>query len=227
MTNDYLLKILIGVTSAFAGWVLAQCTSAAKVWLQRRRIKKLLLEELRDIDIEIQRLLLFYSRQLQIYGAKGIGNTSTTGISNFIFKNYYKDALLSLNQQQRISYQMIHLLVDQVNSGISELREMTVEIQKENFANGLSAKIVKAGEGWGEKVKAEYQHCASLQWQVRFHLKNKEHPDLLPYTKHHENFARYLQSVETEADKVIESGKSIDREKFNQIYNPESFPSRN
>lgn len=223
MTEDDLLKVLIGVTSAFAGWLLAQFTSAAKAWDQRRKIKKLLLEELRDIDLGIQRLLLFYSRELQIYGANCIGNSSTTGISNYIFKNYYKDALLSLNQRQRISYQMIHLLVDQVNAGIIELKTIAQEIQNEHFANGPSQKIAKACKGWGEKVKAEYQHCATLQWQVRFHLQHKRSPDLSPYTKHHEDFTRYLQSVNDEADKVIQTGKTIDRDKFNQIYVPESF----
>lgn len=223
MSDDDLLKLLIGVTSAFAGWVLAQFTSFAKGWFQRRKIKTLLLEELRDLDLEANRILFFYSRELQIYGAKGIGNSSTTGISNYIFKNYYKDALLSLNQQQRISYQMIHSLVDQVNAGILELKEMTVEIQNEHFANGLSEKIAKAGEGWGEKVKAEYQHCASLQWQIRFHLQHGKNPDLSPYTSHHENYARYLQNVKAEADRIIESGETIDLDKFNQDYNPESF----
>jgi hypothetical protein len=226
MDDDDLLKILIGVTSAFAGWLLAQFTSAAKVWAQRRKIKKILLEELRDIDLEIQRLLLFYSRELQIYGASCIGNSSTTGISNYIFKNYYKDALLSLNQRQRISYQMIHSLVDQVNSGILELKAMTLEIQSMHFANGSSQNIAKAGKRWGEKIKAEYQHCAALQWHVRFHLQNKRNPDLSAYTKHHEDFARYLQSASDEADKIAKSGESIDRDKFNRNYVPESFASK-
>jgi hypothetical protein len=223
MSDDDLLKLLIGVASAFFGWVLAQFTSFAKGWFQRRKIKALLLEELRDLDLEVNRILFFYSRELQIYGAKGVGNSSTTGISNYIFKSYYKDALLSLSQQQRISYQMIHSFVDQVNAGILELRDMTMEIQNEHFANGFSQKIAKAGEGWGEKVKAEYQHCASLRWQIRFHLQNKNNPDLSPYTKHHEDYARYLQNVKAEVDKVIESGKTIDREKFNQVYVPEAF----
>ncbi|MBV6847843.1 hypothetical protein [Xanthomonas euvesicatoria] len=223
MSDEDLLKLLIGVTSAFAGWVLAQFTSFAKGWLQRRKIRALLLEELRDLDFEANRILSFYSRELQIYGAKGIGNSSTTGISNYIFKNYYKDALLSLNQQQRISYQMIHSFVDQVNAGILELKEMTIEIQDEHFANGLSEKIAKACGGWGEKLKSEYQHCASLQWQIRFHLQNEKSPDLSLYTNHHENYVRYLQNVKAEADRIIESGKTIDRDKFNQAYNPESF----
>ena len=121
---------------------------------------------------------------------------------------------------------MIHLLVDKVNTGILELKDITQEIQNEHFENGPSQKIAKAGKGWGEKVKAEYQHCASLQWQVRFHLQKRKNPDLSPYTKHHEDFAQYLQSANDEAERIIETGKTIDHEKFNRLYVPESFPQR-
>jgi hypothetical protein len=223
MSDDDLLKILIGVSSAFIGWILAQFTSAAKTWFLRRKITKLLLEELRDVLLEIDRLLMFYARQLQIHGAKGIGNTSAAGISNPVFKNYYKDALLSLNQQQRISFQMIHTLIDQVNGGLSEFKEITIDIHDEHFANGMSPKIAKAGKGWADKARAEYQHCASVKWQVEYHLAHKTKPDLSPGTKHHENFLRYLESVKDETQRLIDSGKTIDRDKLDKIYNPETF----
>ncbi|KQY52136.1 hypothetical protein [Lysobacter sp. Root494] len=223
MSGDDLLKVLIGVTSAFVGWILAQFTGAAKTWFQRRKIKKLLLEELRDVLLEIDRLLMFYGRQLQIHGAKGIGNSSAAGISNPIFKGYYKDALLSLNQQQRISFQMIHALIDQINSGITEFKAITVDIHDEHFANGMSPKIVKAGKAWADKASAEYQHCASLKWQVEYHLAHQARPDLSPGTGHHESFLIYLDSVKGETRRLIESGKTIDREKFDRAYNPETF----
>ena len=223
MAEEDLIKLLIAITSAFVGWVLAQFTSAMKVWFQREKIKKLLLEELKDIDLEIDRLLMFYNRQLQIFGANGIGNSSSVGISNFIFKNYYKDALLSLNQRQRISYQMIHSLVDSVNSGALELKEMTTDIQNELFANGLSKAVDKAGDGWAAKVKAEYSHCSSLKWHIKYHIENKKSPDLSAYTKHHEVYVQYLENVKNEIEIIIAEGKTIPLEKFSKTYNPESF----
>lgn len=223
MSEEDLIKLVIGLASALVGWFLAQFTSVAKTWAQRRKVKKLLIEELHDLDSEIKRLQTFYSRQLQIVGAQGIGNEIATCITNPIFKNYYKDALLSLNQKQRISFQMIHSLVDQVNSGIDELKKLTSDIHKEHFENGLSEKIVKAGKSWGEKVKAEYSHCASLQWQIRHHLANQSGPDLSSFTKAHENFCRFLEQAEVEADRLIQSGMNIDRAKFEKIYDQEAF----
>ena len=166
---------------------------------------------------------MFYSRQLQIVGAQGIGNTSAIEISNPIFKNYYKDALLSLNQKQRISFQMIHSLVDQVNAGIGELEELTVKIQNEHQENGLTEKIAKAGQAWGQKVKAEYSHCALLQWQVKYHLANQSGPDLSPFTKAHENFCRYLEQADAKAEELIEGGKTLGRSKFDKKYDPDAF----
>jgi hypothetical protein len=217
------IKLAIGLASAVAGWLLAQFTSVAKTWLQHRKIKRLLIEELRDIEKEIGRVQMFYSRQLQIVGAQGIGNEVSTGISNPIFKNYYKDALLSLNQNQRISFQMIHNLVDRVNSGIDDLKMLTAQIQNDHLENGLTEKIIKLGKVWAEKNKAEYANCASLQWQVKYHLTNKSSPDLSSYTNAHEDFCRYLEQADLEAKKFIESGKSIDRSKFEKTYDPELF----
>jgi len=137
------------------------------------------------------------------------------GLSNHIFKNYYKDALLSLSQQQRISYQLIHSMVDQMNIGLQELREMTLEIQKERFEGSITlATFEKRFEQWGETVKAQYVHCGSLLWQIRYHRQHRHYPSLSPNTRHPEEYARYVQDMALEANKFIEGGKTISPEKF-------------
>ena len=224
MSDDDIIKIAIGITSVFAGWVLAQVTSGIKTWLQRRKIKKLLLEELSDLDKEVDRLLFFYSRQLEVYGAQSISSESAAGLTNPIFSNYYKDALLSLNQEQRISYQLIHSLVALANESLGDLRSKCSEVYARHASEGMNKQIAKLCDAWGKAVKAQYQSCASLQWQIRFHLQNKAGPDLSPYTKSHENYLKYLQSVQDKADSFIANGKTIEPGKFNEFYNPASFP---
>lgn len=223
MSNEHLLKIVIGLTAAFAGWMLAQLTSGLKAWLQRRKILKLLLEELSDLDTEINRLYFFYARQLEIHGAMGVSSESAAGLSNPIYRGYYKDALLSLNQQQRISYQMIHSLVDLVNVGISDLRQKTSEIYAKNGSGGMTKELAKSCDAWGKAVGAQFQSCASLQWQIRFHLQHKDGPDLRPYTDHHEQFLTYLQDMQKKAEEFIANGKTIERDKFDQMYDPSTF----
>jgi hypothetical protein len=223
VSNEDLVKIVIGLASAFAGWLLAQITSALKTWAQRRKVKNLLLEELADLKREVERVMGFYWRELQLTGAQGIGNGVTSPISNPIFKNYYKDALLGLNQDQRISYQMIHSLVDALNNELAELRKFTSEIQQEHHQTGVTERIVKLGVAWGDKIKAGHHNCAVLRWHIRFHLDHPNGPDLSPNTPTHEGYLKYLEQAEAEAERLIQSGKEIPREKFEKVYDPEAF----
>lgn len=223
MSNDDLVKLVIAIASAFIGWLLAQLASVLKAALHQRKVRKLLIEELRDIETEVERVRLFYKRQLQIAGAGGIGNSASTGIANPIYSGYYKDALLSLNQRQRISFQMIHALVGRVNIGLEELMDLTADLQNEHFNNGVTDKIKKGGVAWREKVKAEFTHCASLKWQVGYHLANRKGPDLSPYTESHKAFCQFLEEAEKEADSFIASGRNLDRDRFNLKYDPQAF----
>ena len=163
MSEEEFLRLAIGLTSAFGGWLLAQMTSLLKTWIQRRKTVAMLYEELNDISKETDRLLIFYSRMLQIHGGDGVTNSGgAIGISSPIYKNYYKDGVLSLNQDQRISFQMIHGLVDHANKIIEEIDKLTNEIQKEFRENGLSEKIAKGGSHWGALARAGYSNCAII-----------------------------------------------------------------
>lgn len=221
--KELFIKLGIVIASGFIGWLLAQVTSLVKDWAKARKIKALLLEELRDIDRETERVMTSCARDLQIYGAKGVGNSSCVGVSNYIFSNYYKDALLSLNQNQRISYQLIHSLIRGLNEGLDNIRSLTIEIQKHHQKNGTTEETVLFGKEWGEMIKAEYSNAASIRWHARYHLDNKCNPDLSPMTEGHENYLKFLVEVESEANKLMKSGESIDRKKFEEIYSPSSF----
>lgn len=225
MTEDDLLKVVIGLVSAFSGWILAQLTSGLKTFLNRRKVKKLLLEELLDLKEEIGRLLHFYARQLEMHGAKCISSETSIELTNPIYQNYYKEALLALNQKQRISFQMIHGLVDNVNQGINEFRELTSEAQSYYIKNGYDEEISKFGEAWGNLAKVEFGSCAALQWQINFHLRFPNGPDLSPYTKEHESYLKFLDGIRSKVQEYIDNGKTIDREKFERVYDPSIFSS--
>jgi hypothetical protein len=109
MIPEYVFnRLLIPIVLIFVGWCLAQFTGISKEYLYRHKIKKGLIAELKEIKSELERIILIYSRQLQIHALKGIDNCSPIHLSNHIFKNYYKDVVLLLNMEQRISFQLIH-----------------------------------------------------------------------------------------------------------------------
>ena len=222
MTIEY-EKIVIGLASVLAGWVLAQFTGILKDFLRLRKIRKCLLEELDELKSELERTLLIYSRMLQIYSLKGIDNGVPSPLSNHIFTNYYKDAVLGLNKEQRISYQLIHTLVGGVNSGMVELREVTSKFQEKNITKGAVSISDEDGDLWGKKVICEFNNVAAAIWHIRYHLQNPKNPDLSAYTKSHEAYLKYLESVEKRVSEIIKKAKTIPREKFESMYNPETF----
>jgi hypothetical protein len=221
--NDLIIKLAIGLSSGVIGWVLAQITSLFKDWIKARKIKTLLLEELHDIDREMERVMTSCARDLQIYGAKCIGNSTCISVSNYIFSNYYKDALLYLNQNQRISYQLIHSLIHQLNESLNSIRTLTTVIQKHHQKNGTTEETAILGKEWGEMIKAEFINAAAIRWHARHHIDNKCNPDLSLMTEGHKNYLKFLVEVEIEANTLIKSGQSIDRKEFERIYSPSDF----
>lgn len=218
-------KIIIGIVSVSTGWVLAQFTSILKDYFRAKKVKKCLQQELDELKTELERTLHIYSRMLQIYSLKGIDNGVPSYLSNHIFKNYYKEAVLDLNKQQRISYQRIHTLIGAVNKGMDELRDVTSRSQEKNILEGSTSISEQEGDLWGKKVICEFNNVASAIWHIRYHIAYPENPDLSPYTKSHEEYLKYLENVEKRVSEIIDKAKNIPREKFEKFYDPETFAS--
>ena len=216
-------KLAIALTGAVAGWLLAQITTSLRAFIDRYRAKRLLIEELKDIKLETVRLLTFYGRELQIYGAKGVGASSCVGIANPVYENYYKVALISLRQSQRISFQMIHSLVNHTNEHLKEFKEITDSIQKEFSETADTSIVAKRGKRWGDAAKAGYISAGTLQWHLIHHLKNENNPALSANDEIHQSYLQFVDHITDQAEKIIESGKTIDRDLFTRAYNPDNF----
>lgn len=216
-------KLIIALTSVFVGWLLAQLTGTIKDWLRNRKILRCLLAELEDLKCELERVLMIYARQLQIHALQGVDNGSPAPVSNHIFKNYYKDAVLSLNKNQRISIQLIHTLIDGVNWGIEEHKKITSDLQKKFMLEGKESITNEEGDLWGSNVIAEFTNVAAAIWHIRFHLSNPESPDLSPYTDDHENYLKYLENVKHKVSEILDKAKTLTRAQFEKIYDPNDF----
>jgi hypothetical protein len=212
---DPLDKAIIPLASVFVGWLLAQLTGIVRDRLRERKIRKCLIEELRDLLRELQRAKMTYARALQLVGLKGIGHGVPSRLNNHIFKNYYKDAVLSLNSDQRISFQMIDALVDAANDGIEEVGKLGVELHTKDTLGNSGGLTDKDGEIWASKIKTEYTNLACLEWQVRFHLENQRSPNLSPHTRHHEQYQQHRASVAREIEEIVtKSAEGLRREDF-------------
>lgn len=223
MDSGDLVKLLIGLSGALAGFLLGQLATSVRAFIQRRKTSRLLLEELKDVDREATRLLYYHARNLQLYGARCIGEHGSIGISNPIYSNYYKDVLLHMGQDQRISFQMIHRLIAAQNSVLESIEAVSSETHKEHRANGVSDEFLRGAEELATLTKHGYSNCAIIKWHVDFHLKNPTGPDMSPNTENHAAYLQYLESVVKEMDRTIETGKTITKETFETIYDPGIF----
>jgi hypothetical protein len=213
-------KAFVPLVSVFAGWLLAQTTGIFKDHFRDRRIRRCLVEELKDLLRELQRTKLAYARALQIYALKGIEARVPSRLNNHIFRNYYKDAVLGLNSNQRISFQMIHSLIEGINDGAGEVGKLAGELHTKNTLANSSGPTENDGQLWGSMLRAEYTNVAAAEWQVRYHLENFRSPDLAPYTEHHKRYLDYLDTVARDIDQILKSAKTLRREDFERAGGP-------
>jgi hypothetical protein len=108
-------KVLLSLLGVGVGWLLAQLTSLGKDWWKSRKLTKGLLTELQDIDDQLARVILTHQRQIQVSAHMGIEPATSLPLQNAFFRHYYKDAFEYLNREQRISYQLIHAALDELN----------------------------------------------------------------------------------------------------------------
>lgn len=218
MTSDTYQKIIIALITAIIGLVITQLTAFFSPKFYRRKIIKLLHEELKDLDKEAMRLVYFHQRNLQLYGGKRICEGGMLGLANPIYTHYYKDAVLSLNQNQRISFQLIHGLIAAQNVILAEINKANTDVLRDHRTNGPNNATVTGGEILGELAKDGYSNCSIIKWHIDFHMKHKSNPDLSPNTKAHDMFLKYLDKIVIETQKTIDSGKTIPKENYDKFY---------
>jgi len=215
-------SIVVALVSLVAGWLLAQLTGLVKDRIKVRQIHRSLLAELRELHVGLDRTLLIYARQLQIHALQGIGIDIPLKLSNHIFNNYYKDVVLSLNEAQRISFQMIHTHIEELNAEIIEFRALTMRLHERSQFEEVPT-TVKEGDRWGKMVMAQFSHAAETCWHINHHLSNADSPGMGFKTRSHEKYLQYLQSVEDEIQKLLTQAKKLSRADFERIYNANDF----
>jgi len=216
-------KIILPLVGVFVGWLLAQLSGIVRERLNRRRVRRCLLEELHELRIQLDLMLLQYARQLQMHALQGIDNNVPLPLSNHIFKNFYKDAVLSLNQAQRISYQMIHSHLDQINRGIVEQREIARKTNEKAITQGSASIDPSDGQYWGHTVIAGFVNAATALWHVNNHLDQPRRPDLSLNSSKHQKYLQYQQNVADKIKEITDAAKTLSRADFERLYRPEDF----
>ncbi len=216
-------KALLSIVSIAIGWLLAQGTTLVKDWLNIRRLKNGLLIELEDIRAQLDRMQLHNKRNLQFYALQGIPNEGSLPIQNLFFRQYFKDVFGKLNREQRISYQLIHSLLDTNNEQQAALVSFFEKNYEVRHGPANSENAHKVLREFGDRAIAAQRGTMKVLWHIEFHLRNREKPGLDFKGPVHESYLRFLEEVEDDIRKTIDGAANLKRDDLEKIYDEKFF----
>lgn len=192
----------------------------------RAELRAGLLTELEDIQDQLQRVVLIHSRQLQIFAHKGMEPTAALPVQNMFFKQYFKEAFSHLNRSQRISYQLIHASLDNLNKKNEDLATFAEESYKDLKTKPDEQKGPSIIEVWGDRVIALYKTAQEVRWHIAYHLRNPKSPVFDLRGPLHESYVKFQQELDQEVKVIIEKAKTLKREDFERIYDEKAFSNK-
>lgn len=215
-------KVLISLVSVIIGWILAQATSIAKDLWASRTLRRGLLLELEDIQNQLHRLELLHARQLQVYALKGIEPNAGLPIPHMFFEQYFKDAFTFLNREQRLSYQLIHGALDNLNK-----KSEGLVVRGSELVSALSVADDKSANKclaeWRKEVTEIYKAVRVLRWHITYHLSNRKTPKLDLLGPMHKSYLELLEQLDADVKAIIEQARSLKREDLEAIYRERDF----
>ncbi|MDD5389958.1 MAG: hypothetical protein PHD37_11460 [Gallionellaceae bacterium] len=207
-------KVVISLISVTVGWLLAQGTAFFKDLWTARKLRAGLLTELEDIQNQLQRVVMIHNRQLQIFALKGMEPTAALPVQNMFFRQYFKEAFSHLNRSQRISYQLIHANLENLNKKNDDLAKFAEESYKDIKTRHDERNTLSIIEVWGDRVIALYKTAMDVRWHIAYHLRNPKSPTFDLMGPMHESYIKFNQELEQEVKLIIEKAKTLKTEDF-------------
>jgi hypothetical protein len=220
--GKYLLKLIDREESGFVS-ALGQGTAIAKDFYQSRKFKRALLKELEDIREQLFRNKLGYARQLQIYANQGLEPAAPGIVHNLFFREYFKQVFSRLNREQRLSYQLIHGMVDSINAGNVEFIDLAKKLLEEHRHGNMKEQFLVDIEIWADRLQGLYLMTAECIWHVNRHLGSPNKPPRDLMGPEHEKFAQHEDQNRKEIEQIITSAKGIPRADFDKAYDEKFF----
>lgn len=217
-------KIIVVFIAIIVSWLFAQTTEYVKSWWRGKTTKNGLVTELHDIQNQLQRVVLTHTRQLQVVALNGMEPSSSLPVPNMFYKQYFKDAFAHLNQEQRISYQLIHSSLESLN----KQNEALVQFFEESYkglcitpSNERQTAIIKV---WGDRVIALYKNAMAIRWHIDYHLKNQDSPAFDIMGLMHESYVQFQQDLDQDVKDIIKKAKeNLTIKDFDIIYDEKMF----
>lgn len=214
-------KFVWAAVAAIGGWIAAQITAVLKDMTYRFWLKRAIVSELSQLVEETNRVWLNYSRDLQMHSLGGIPNGVPLPLSNHIFANHYKDAVLTFTRTQRIAMQMIHAYIVQLNESAGVLQKLSLEVQEKSIREGEVGRELHSL--YGEHLQGALQTAGLTRWHLRHYLDHPDFPELDFKGETHVSYAKYVDWMREDIANTVASVKGLTLDDFKKAYDPRSF----
>jgi len=155
-------EIFISLFFILFGWGLAEVTYFAKEKVKTRKLKKALLEEIKDCFGYLQRARLCLEEYIQLAYFKKLSDSIPTKSPTQIFKNNFAEIYVYLKQAERISFNSIYQLLEAIHSQYDKIEALYPICQKD---------LTKLSD-MNSLIEATYSNILNALAIIRFHLDN-------------------------------------------------------
>lgn len=215
-------KFVWAAVAAVGGWIAAQITAVLKDATYRYWLKRAIVSELSQLAEETHRIWLNYSRDLQIHSLGGISNSVPLPLSNHIFANHYKDAVLAFTRTQRIAMQMIHSYIGQVNEAAGAMHKLVSEVNEKKIREGSVERQLY--QLHGERLRGALETVGLARWHIRHYLEHRDFPELdFKGGEIHTAYTKYIDWMKNDIENTVASVKGLTIDDFSKAYDPRSF----
>ncbi|MGU5682007.1 hypothetical protein [Aeromonas allosaccharophila] len=168
--------VVLPIVTALVGFVSAQFYTFIQARININKIKKNIFLELSDVDNQLKNAQSTLEKNIKHICNKEFSGAYPSKIRACIFNGFFVDIAIHLNRSQRVSYQIIHGYLDDVNNELSYLVGETRVFRYEAFSNGgIERSKLNI---WMDRYGAIYTNICMARWHIRHHIDNKINPDL-------------------------------------------------
>lgn len=169
------LKILLALSGAVTGWILAQAATVIRFFWRRRWLRRALLEELYDVKWDLEQTQTFLEELIKIAAIGMIAPGTHTPIRTPIYSGFFGEACSALTREQRKSYKQIHTHIEGINAGFEHLRILITSMTPRVLSKD---ELRIKSENWMSFLKGDYANVTRTLAHVTFHIHRPQHPDL-------------------------------------------------
>ncbi|MFQ2070401.1 hypothetical protein ACK35S_15215 [Aeromonas veronii] len=168
--------VVLPIVTALVGFLSAQFYAFIQARINRNKIKKNMFLELSDIDAQLENAQLTLEGNIKHICNKEFSGAFPSKIRTCVFNGFFVGVAIHLNRSQRVSYQIIHGYLDDINNELSYLVGETRVFRDEVFSNGgIERSKLNI---WMDRYRTIYTNICMARWHIRHHIDNKINPEL-------------------------------------------------